>query len=205
MPPAKRLLDLCVALPVWLLTLPVQAASALAVGMSMGRPVLFRQTRPGQNGRPFEMIKFRTMRAPDPARGLVTDADRVTRVGAFLRSTSLDELPTLFNVVQGDMSLVGPRPLLMDYLPLYTPAQARRHNVRPGVTGLAQVSGRNALSWEEKFALDARYVDEWSLGLDLRILGRTVVKVLRRDGVAAEGHVTMAPFTGSETPSGPTA
>lgn len=160
-------------------------------------PVLFRQERPGLHGEPFEMVKFRTMLAPDPARGLVDDADRLTRLGRVLRATSLDELPSLWNIVRGDMSLVGPRPLLMRYLPRYSPEQARRHDVRPGLTGLAQVSGRNALTWERKFELDVEYVEHHTLRGDLRILLATVAKVLRRDGIAAEDSVTMPEFMGS--------
>lgn len=193
----KRLMDLALTTPALLASLPVQAATALAIRITMGRPVLFRQQRPGLDGAPFEMLKFRTMRLPDPERGLVTDAERMTRTGAFLRSTSLDELPTLWNIIRGDMSIVGPRPLLMQYLERYTPEQSRRHAVRPGLTGLAQVSGRNALSWEDKFARDVEYVDHNSLTVDLRIIARTVVQVLRRDGISAEGEATMSEFMGS--------
>ena len=177
---------------------PVLGAVALLVRTKLGAPVLFRQTRPGLDGEPFEMVKFRTMtddRGPDGA--LRPDAERLTPFGRFLRSASLDELPELWNVVRGDMSLVGPRPLLMRYLDRYTPEQARRHEVRPGVTGLAQVYGRNAISWDEKLALDVSYVDRVSLGLDLRILLRTVLQVVRRDGVTAEAHATMPEFRGS--------
>lgn len=191
----QRALDLAVAVPALVVSLPVQALTALAVRASMGAPVLFRQQRPGLHGEPFEMVKFRTMRAPQPGR--TDDASRITRVGSLLRSTSLDELPTLWNVVRGDMSLVGPRPLLMAYLDRYTPEQARRHEVRPGLTGLAQVSGRNALSWEEKFALDVEYVDRADVWLDLRILVRTVGAVLRREGISAQGEVTMPEFMGT--------
>ena len=179
------------------LSLPVQAAVAVAIRRSMGSPVLFRQPRPGKDGVVFELVKFRTMKHADAEH--VTDADRLTSLGRFLRSTSLDELPTLWNVVKGDMSLVGPRPLLAEYLPLYTPEQARRHEVRPGVTGLAQVSGRNTLSWEDKFALDVAYVDSRSLGLDLHILASTVRKVLRRDGIAQDGEATARPYAGHMT------
>jgi lipopolysaccharide/colanic/teichoic acid biosynthesis glycosyltransferase len=159
---------------------------------------LFRQERAGLDGRPFQIVKFRTMtdaRGPDGA--LLSDADRLTPFGRFLRSTSLDELPELWNVLRGDMSLVGPRPLLMRYEPLYTPRQRRRHDVRPGITGWAQVNGRNAMSWEARFELDVWYVEHRSLGLDLRILWRTVATVLRREGVSQAGHVTMEPFAGS--------
>lgn len=194
----KRLLDLALTTPALLASLPVQALTALAIRTRMGSPVLFRQQRPGLDGEPFEMLKFRTMLLPDPERGLVSDEDRMTRLGSFLRSTSLDELPTLWNIVKGDMSVVGPRPLLMQYLGRYTPEQARRHEVRPGLTGLAQVSGRNAISWEEKFAHDVEYVDTRSLSLDLRIIVRTALQVLRRDGISAEGAVTMPEFMGTE-------
>ncbi|QFQ30673.1 sugar transferase [Janibacter melonis] len=194
---AKRGLDLALTLPVFALTLPIQAAAALAVRRSVGRPILFRQRRPGLHGEAFEMVKFRTMIAPDPERGLVTDEQRLTKVGAFLRSTSIDELPTLWNIVKGDMSLVGPRPLLMQYLERYTDEQARRHEVRPGLTGLAQVNGRNNISWEDRFAYDVEYVESRSMLMDLRILLRTVRQVLRRDGISAEGHATMSEFMGS--------
>lgn len=197
----KRLLDLVLAGPALLLSLPVQAVTALAVRVTMGSPVLFRQQRPGLHGEPFEMVKLRTMLEPDPERGLVDDADRMTPVGTFLRSTSLDELPTLWNVVKGDMSLVGPRPLLMRYLDRYTPEQARRHEVRPGLTGLAQVNGRNAISWEEKFAYDVEYVDSHSLIGDLRIIRDTVLQVVRRHGISAENAATMPEFLGSEQAS----
>lgn len=194
----KRAMDLVVAGVVLVATAPVQAVLAVLVRRRLGAPVLFRQQRPGRDGRVFELVKFRTMIAPDPATGLISDADRLTPFGAFLRSTSLDELPTLLNVVRGDMSLVGPRPLLVQYLERYTPAQARRHEVRPGVTGLAQVSGRNAITWEQKFAKDVEYVDSRSLLLDLRIIWRTVAQVLRRDGISAAGEATMAEFAGSQ-------
>ncbi|TBT82581.1 sugar transferase [Propioniciclava sinopodophylli] len=175
-------------------TAPLQAVVALAVLAKHGRPVLFRQPRPGKDGRVFELVKFRTMLLPDAQR--VSDADRLTPLGRFLRSTSLDELPTLWNVLKGEMSLVGPRPLLVQYLDRYTPEQARRHEVRPGVTGLAQVRGRNGLDWDEKLALDVEYVDHRSLALDLRILWETVAVVLLRRGISAEGHATMAEFQG---------
>lgn len=194
----KRALDLVLTAPVLCLSLPVQAVTALAIRVSMGSPVLFRQQRPGLEGQPFEMLKFRTMALPDPDRGLVTDAERMTRLGSFLRSTSIDELPTLWNIVRGDMSVVGPRPLLMRYLPRYSAEQARRHDVRPGLTGLAQVSGRNAISWEQKFTHDLEYVERHSLLLDIRVILRTVVQVVRRDGISAEGEATMAEFMGSE-------
>lgn len=196
----KRAFDLAVAVPALLLSAPLQAVIAALVARRLGRPVLFRQTRPGLHGEPFELVKFRTMLPVDEARGLVDDASRMTSFGSFLRSTSLDELPTLVNVVRGDMSLVGPRPLLMRYLPRYTLEQARRHEVRPGLTGLAQVSGRNALSWEDKFRLDIAYVDHHSVRGDLAILWRTLSSVLRRDGISAEGEVTMPEFMGSTAP-----
>ena len=198
----KRVADLAVGVPLFVVTLPIQAAAALAILGTMGRPVLFTQTRPGLNGEPFEMRKFRTMHPENPARGWTDDASRLTPVGRFLRSTSIDELPTIWNIVQGNLSLVGPRPLLMRYLDRYTPEQARRMEVRPGLTGLAQVSGRNALTWEERFAYDVEYVDNRSLLLDLKILWRTVVVVLRRDGVSANDHVTMPEFYGTQIATG---
>ena len=199
----KRVFDLFLTLPVFVLSLPVQGIVALLVRRRMGRPVLFRQERPGLHGEAFELVKFRTMLNPDPDRGLVDDADRLTTLGKGLRATSLDELPSLWNVVRGDMSLVGPRPLLMRYLPLYSPEQARRHDVRPGLTGLAQVSGRNALTWERKFELDVEYVDTHTLRGDVGILFATVAKVLKRDGIAADGQATMSEFVGSPTELGP--
>jgi lipopolysaccharide/colanic/teichoic acid biosynthesis glycosyltransferase len=169
------------------------AVVALAVRRSMGSPVLFRQERPGRDGRSFRLVKFRTMRDGDGP-----DEERLTDLGRFLRATSLDEVPELWNVLRGDMSLVGPRPLLVRYLDRYSPTQARRHEVRPGLTGLAQVSGRNATTWDERLALDVTYVDTWTNGGDLRIIARTVVGVLRRDGISAEGHATMPEFLGQE-------
>lgn len=194
---AKRTLDLALAGPAFLLSLPVQAGIAVAISRNMGRPVIFRQERPGLNGRVFTLYKFRSMKDIDEVAGLVHDDDRITPLGHFLRSTSLDELPTLWNVVKGDMSLVGPRPLLVRYLERYTPEQARRHQVRPGLTGLAQVSGRNAITWEQKFAYDVEYVDRHSLMGDLKIIGRTFAAVLKRDGISAEGIATMPEFLGS--------
>ncbi len=191
----KRGLDLTVSAVGLVLSAPVQLVTAGIVLAADGRPVLFRQERPGKDGVVFELVKVRTMRHPDATH--VTDADRLTTGGRFLRSTSLDELPTLWNVLKGDMSLVGPRPLLVEYLPRYSPQQARRHEVRPGVTGLAQVSGRNGLSWEDKFALDVEYVDERSLQLDISILVRTVRSVLRRQGISGQGEATMSVFVGS--------
>jgi len=181
-----------------LLCLPL-AVLTLLVRRKLGHPAFFRQVRPGLHGRPFEMVKFRSM---TDARGLggalLPDADRLTPFGQFLRSSSLDELPGLWNVFKGDMSLVGPRPLLMEYLPLYSPEQARRHEVRPGITGWAQVNGRNALGWDDKFKLDVWYVDHRSLWLDIKILWLTVKKVLVRDGISAAGEATMPRFTGSK-------
>ncbi len=194
---AQRAFDIAVATAGLVVFSPVIAGVAVAVGVRLGRPVLFRQQRPGLNGRPFTLVKFRTMRDPDEARGLITDGDRLTGLGRVLRTFSLDELPTLWNVLRGEMSVVGPRPLLMRYLDLYTPEQARRHLVRPGVTGLAQVSGRNALSWEDRLALDVWYVDHRSLGLNARILLRTALTLLRREGISAPGESTMAEFTGT--------
>jgi lipopolysaccharide/colanic/teichoic acid biosynthesis glycosyltransferase len=191
----KRLIDISVASAGLVLTAPLQAILALVIRCNLGTPVLFRQKRPGKNERLFELVKFRTMRNPDPAMGLVTDADRLTRLGVLLRATSLDELPTLWNVLKGDMSLVGPRPLLIQYLDRYSGKQRRRHEVRPGVTGLAQVSGRNAITWEERFALDIKYVDTYSFALDVRILILTVGCTLRRKGITAVGDVTMPEFT----------
>lgn len=196
----KRAFDLVLTVPAAVLSLPVQALVAVAVRRSMGRPVLFRQERPGLHGEPFTMIKFRTMRGADPARGIVDDADRLTRLGRLLRATSLDELPSLWNIVRGDMSLVGPRPLLVRYLGRYTPEQARRHEVRPGLTGLAQVSGRNALTWERKLELDVEYVDHHTLRGDLRILAATVGRVLRREGVTGDQSETMTEFWGTDRP-----
>jgi lipopolysaccharide/colanic/teichoic acid biosynthesis glycosyltransferase len=195
----KRAFDLGIAVPAFVLTLPVQLVVAVLVALRLGRPVLFRQVRPGLHGLPFTLHKFRTMRPLDPARGWTTDADRLTTFGQKLRSLSLDELPSLWNVIRGDMSLVGPRPLLMEYLDRYTPEQAQRHEVRPGLTGLAQISGRNSLSWEERFRLDVEYVKAESLRLDLRILALTVRSVMRREGIAAEGHATMEEFMGIVT------
>lgn len=193
----KRLLDIVLAFIALALLLPVVVLLCLLVRFRLGSPVLFRQTRPGRHGKPFEMIKFRTMLDAVDAQGNpLPDDQRLTRLGSFLRSTSLDELPELWNVLKGDMSLVGPRPLLMEYLPLYSPEQARRHEVRPGVTGWAQVNGRNALSWDEKFKLDVWYVDNQSLWLDIKILFLTVKKVLVREGISADGEATMSKFKG---------
>ncbi len=196
----KRLIDIVGSAGGLALLLPVVLSVAIAIRLQLGSPVLFRQTRPGLHGRPFTMLKFRTMLDAHDAQGRpLPDSERLTRLGRFLRSTSLDELPELWNVLRGEMSLVGPRPLLMEYLPLYSAEQARRHEVRPGVTGWAQVNGRNALSWEEKFALDVWYVDHRSLALDLKILLLTVRKVFVREGISAEGEATMPVFTGNKT------
>lgn len=194
----KRIFDVCGALLALCALLPVIVAVAILVRLKLGSPVLFRQIRPGMDGAPFEMVKFRTMldRVDNSGKALPDD-QRMTRFGSFLRSASLDELPELWNVLKGEMSLVGPRPLLMEYLPLYSDEQYRRHNVRPGVTGWAQVNGRNAISWEDKFKLDVWYVDNRSFWLDLKILFLTIKKVLFRDGISGEGEVTMSRFTGS--------
>lgn len=196
----KRLLDVVVAvLALLLLALPLLWL-ALLVRSKLGSPVLFFQTRPGMGGKPFRMIKFRTMTDATGRNGqLLPDAERLTPFGHSLRAASLDELPELLNVLKGDMSLVGPRPLLMEYLPLYTVEQARRHEVRPGITGWAQVNGRNMLSWEDRFRLDVWYVDHRSLWLDLKILALTVRKVLARDGISASGEATMSKFTGTKS------
>ena len=196
----KRALDTLVALVALAILSPVILAVTLLIAATLGRPVFFRQLRPGRLGKPFRLVKFRTMLEADAGRGPVSDGDRLTAVGRWLRATSLDELPTLWNVVRGHMSLVGPRPLLMHYLPLYTPDQARRHEVRPGITGLAQVSGRNALGWEQKFAYDVEYVDQRCLRLDLRIMFATVARVLRREGITADGDPTVPEFAGSTEP-----
>ncbi|GAA0921536.1 sugar transferase [Virgisporangium aurantiacum] len=196
-PTAKRAIDAVLAAIALAALAPVLLVVAAAVAIALGRPVLFRQNRAGRGGEPFSVLKFRSMREPDPARGILSDADRLTPFGRFLRSTSLDELPSLWNVLRGDMSIVGPRPLPVAYLPRYSAEQARRHDVRPGITGLAQVCGRNSLSWEEKFALDVEYVEDASFALDLRILCATVGVVLRRDGISAAGEATAAEFRGS--------
>jgi sugar transferase EpsL len=194
----KRCLDLLLAIPALVLLLPLMACLALVVRASLGSPILFRQRRPGLGGRPFELYKLRTMLdRRDASERLAPDSERLTPLGKVLRSLSLDELPTLFNVLKGEMSLVGPRPLLMQYLDRYTPEQARRHQVRPGITGWAQVNGRNAISWEEKFALDVWYVDNQSFWLDLRILALTVWKILRREGINKPGEATAREFMGS--------
>jgi lipopolysaccharide/colanic/teichoic acid biosynthesis glycosyltransferase len=195
----KRVFDLALAVPALFVTAPFMFGLALLVRATMGRPIFFKQVRPGKSGRPFTIYKFRTMsdeKGPDGR--LLPDKERLTRIGTFLRATSLDELPELWNVIRGDMSLVGPRPLLMEYLDRYTPEQARRHEVKPGITGWAQVNGRNALTWEEKFKLDVWYVDNWSLALDLKILLMTLVKVFRQEGISQPGRATMEEFRGTE-------
>lgn len=196
---AKRFFDILVVSLGLLAALPCLVLLAGAVKVKLGSPVLFKQQRPGLHGNLFEMAKFRTMKDIYDSNGFpLPDSERMTPFGSFLRSTSLDELPGLWNVLKGDMSLVGPRPLLVEYLPLYSEEQSRRHDVRPGITGWAQVHGRNTLSWEEKFKLDVWYVDNQSLWLDFKILWLTVKKVLVRDGISAEGEVTMSKFTGNE-------
>ncbi|HAS6257790.1 TPA: sugar transferase [Vibrio vulnificus] len=195
----KRLFDFLVSLTALILLSPLIALVAWKIRKNLGSPVLFRQTRPGLNGKPFEMVKFRTMKdAVDEQGNPLPDSERMTSFGDKLRNSSLDELPELWNVLKGEMSLVGPRPLLMQYLPLYNQEQARRHEVRPGVTGWAQINGRNAISWEEKFKLDVWYVDNRSFWLDFKILLLTVKKVFVKEGISADGHVTIAPFTGQE-------
>jgi len=192
--PLKRAIDLIGAAAIFAATLPIQAVIAALIRIRLGSPILFRQDRPGKDGKIFTVVKFRTMRTGD-----ASDADRMTDLGHRLRSLSLDELPTLINVIRGDMSLVGPRPLLVAYLERYTPEQARRHEVRPGITGLAQVSGRNKLTWDERFTLDIQYVDSRSLRFDLRVMARTLAPVIKRDGIAEEGSTTMSPFWGNSS------
>ena len=195
----KRTIDLILALSALLIVFPVIFLLAVLTRIYLGKPVLFIQERPGLDGLPFKLVKFRTMNDGVGSDGCsLPDAERLTSYGKLLRKTSLDELPGLWNVVKGDMSLVGPRPLLMEYLPLYTEEQARRHDVRPGITGWAQVNGRNAISWDDKFAADIWYIDNQSLALDLKILLMTISKVLKKEGVSAEGEATMPKFTGVE-------
>lgn len=199
----KRLLDIIIASTALLLLSPVYFLVAYKVKKNLGSPVLFRQVRPGLYGKPFEMIKFRTMRDAVDAQGNpLPDSERLTPFGQMLRSTSLDEMPELWNVIKGDMSVVGPRPLLMEYLPLYSPEQAKRHNVRPGMTGYAQVNGRNAIGWDEKFKLDTWYVENQSTWLDFKIMLLTVKKVLGRDDISAQGEATMTRFLGSANDQG---
>ena len=195
----KRLLDIIIASTALILLAPLYAFVAYKVKKNLGSPVLFRQVRPGLHGKPFEMIKFRTMKDAVEANGQpLPDSERLTAFGKMLRSTSLDEMPELWNVIKGDMSIVGPRPLLTEYLPLYNEEQAKRHNVRPGMTGHAQVNGRNAIGWEEKFKLDTWYVEHQSTLLDFKIMFKTVHKVLAKDDISAEGEATMTRFTGTE-------
>ena len=196
----KRLLDIIIASIALILLSPLYFYVAHKVKKNLGSPVLFRQVRPGLHGKPFEMIKFRSMKDAIDAQGnLLPDSERLTPFGKMLRSSSLDEMPELWNVIKGDMSIVGPRPLLMEYLPLYSPEQAKRHNVRPGMTGHAQVNGRNAIGWEEKFKLDTWYVENQSIWLDFKIMFKTVHKVLAKDDISAEGEATMTKFTGTKT------
>lgn len=192
---SKRLFDMIVSALALIVLSPVLAVISIVVRIKLGSPVIWSQERPGKDAQEFHLYKFRSMLSVDEDR--TSDEDRLTGFGKKLRASSLDELPTLWNVLKGDMSIVGPRPLLVQYLPLYSPQQARRHEVRPGVTGLAQVRGRNALSWEEKFLCDIEYVDSRSWRVDLAILARTVVAVIRRQGISAEGHVTMEEFQGN--------
>ena len=195
----KRLFDMAIAVPSVIILLPVFILIGFFVRMKIGVPVLFKQARPGLHGKPFTIYKFRTMTDErDNDGNLLSDGERLTRLGRFLRKTSMDELPELFNVIKGDMSIVGPRPLLIQYLDRYTPEQARRHEVKPGITGWAQVNGRNAITWEEKFKLDVWYVDNWSVWLDAKVIFMTIKKVLYREGISQEGHETMEYFMGSE-------
>lgn len=196
--PVKRAIDVVVGSVALMVSAPLQAVLAMLIRRRLGSPVLFRQVRPGKDGKLFELVKFRTMLEIDEAHGLLSDADRMTRFGGLLRATSLDELPTLWNVVKGDMSLVGPRPLLVRYLPLYSASQMRRHEVRPGITGLAQISGRNAITWQEKFERDVEYVDRRGPITDLSILIHTVVRVLRRSDVIAPSEMDQPYFEGND-------
>lgn len=199
----KRLFDFLASLIALIILSPIIALIAWKIRKNLGSPVLFRQTRPGLNGKPFEMMKFRTMKdALDQQGNPLPDSERMTPLGDKLRNSSLDELPEFWNVLKGEMSLVGPRPLLMQYLPLYSKEQSRRHDVRPGLTGWAQINGRNAISWEEKFALDVWYVDNRTFWLDIKIIFMTVKKVFGKEGISADGHVTIEPFTGSEEQGG---
>lgn len=190
----KRILDIISATLLILITGPIQMAVAAVIAVKLGRPIFFRQPRPGHHGEVFTMLKFRSMKDIDARRGLLSDEDRLTPFGRKLRSTSLDELPTLWNVLRGDMSMIGPRPLLVEYLERYSPQQARRHEVRPGITGLAQVSGRNSLNWDQKFELDLKYVDNRSFSYDAKVLLRTGAVVLSRQGISGTDHVTMRKF-----------
>jgi len=204
-PRSKRLLDLALTTIGVVVLSPFLVVLGLLVRIYLGKPVLFRQIRPGYHAKPFELIKFRTMTEQrDPKGKLLSDSQRLTRFGHFLRAFSLDELPEMLNVLKGEMSLVGPRPLLARYLERYSPEQARRHNVLPGITGWAQVNGRNVLSWEDKFQLDVWYVDHWSFGLDIKILWLTIWKVITREGISQPGHATAQEFMGSSHPDQPT-
>jgi sugar transferase EpsL len=198
-PHSKRIFDLCMTIPGIILISPILGLISLILFLIQGSPIVFKQKRPGYKGQPFYIYKFRTMTDKKDAEGnLLPDEMRITKIGRFLRAMSLDELPELFNILRGEMSLVGPRPLLMQYLTRYTPEQARRHDVLPGLTGWAQINGRNILSWEDKFKLDVWYVDHWSLGLDIKIIFLTVFKVIRREGISQPGHITSAEFTGAK-------
>ena len=195
----KRIIDIIASFAALLLLSPVLLVTAILVNFKLGRPVLFKQQRPGLNGEPFYMYKFRTMTDQRNEQGdLLPDEQRLPKFGRLLRSTSLDELPELLCVLKGDMSLVGPRPLMMKYLPRYTPQQARRHEMKPGITGWAQINGRNAISWEDRFKLDVWYVDNWNIWLDIKILFKTVMSVFQREGITQEGYVTMTEFMGNE-------
>lgn len=199
-PFVKRLFDLLLASLALILLSPVMLFVSILVAIKLGFPILFRQSRPGLRGQIFTIDKFRTMKdATDSKGNALPDDQRLTKFGKLLRSTSLDELPELFNVIKGDMSIVGPRPLLIQYLPLYNTEQARRHDVLPGITGWAQVNGRNAITWQEKFKLDVWYLDHWTLWLDLKILALSLVKVLKREGISQPGQVTAEPFRGNPT------
>lgn len=201
-PMVKRFFDLLLTLPGIIIILPLLAVLAVVVRVYLGAPVIFRQRRPGYRGEIFTLYKFRSMRDANDSDGKpLPDAERLTRLGKFLRALSLDELPELWNVLKGELSLVGPRPLLIEYLPLYSTEQARRHDVLPGITGWAQVNGRNALSWQDKFKLDVWYVDHWSLWLDICILAKTFLKVIRREGISAAGAATAPLFTGNSDQS----
>ncbi|MDM8549942.1 sugar transferase [Desulfobacterales bacterium HSG2] len=196
----KRIFDLILTIPVYFLLSPLMILIAGVIRLTMENPVFFKQTRPGLHGKPFTIYKFRTMlNAYDKSGSLLPDKERLTWFGRFLRSTSLDELPELFNILKGEMSIVGPRPLLMQYLERYTPEQARRHEVKPGLTGWAQINGRNAITWEEKFNLDVWYVDHQSLWLDMKIIIMTILKVVRREGISQAGHATMEEFRGTNS------
>lgn len=196
--PIKRVLDFSFSLVLFLILLPIQVLIAIVIAITLGRPILFRQERPGRDARTFTLLKFRSMRNLDQSKGHISDSERLPKIGKILRSTSLDELPSLINVLKGDMSLIGPRPLLTEYLALYSPEQARRHEVRPGVTGLAQIKGRNSISWEDKFIFDVDYVDNRSFMLDAQIAFSTLFVVLQQKGISSSGHVTTTKFEGGK-------